>query len=189
MGRKRNNIMLTVFETMPMDYAATRAAVEKRLEEVRQYRQIGYIRREAAVTVSYEPRYHGATHVISKPAEQTAISNVDLEAELARKSELLEKAMNGLTKMQREVIERSYLDDEGEYDFISCGEMGISDRTYRRIKADAIRILAVAMKLEVYEDRYVINRDEPAERESQGEVRNESQDQSQGQRQSMKSIC
>lgn len=151
MGRKRSNIFLTVFETMPIDYAASRAAVEKRLEEVRQYRQVGFIRQEAGMTVNYEPRYHGATNLVSKPAEQTAIRNVDREAELLRKSELLDKAMGGLTKMQREVIERSYLDDEGEYDFISCGEMGISDRTYRRIKADAIRILAVAMKLEVYE--------------------------------------
>ncbi|RCX22586.1 ArpU family phage transcriptional regulator [Fontibacillus phaseoli] len=152
MGRKRSNIFLTVFETMPIDYAATRAAVEKRLEEVRQYRQVGFIRQEAGITVNYEPRYHGTTNAIGKPAEQTAIRNVDREAELIRKSELLDKAMNGLTKTQREVIERSYLDDEGEYDFISCGEMGVSDRTYRRIKADAIRILAVAMMLEVYEE-------------------------------------
>lgn len=153
MGRKRTSLLLTAFETMPIDYPATRAAVEKRLEEVRQYRQFGFIRREAAITVNYEPRYHGATHAVGKPAERTAISNVDREAELVRKSELLDKALAGLTKMQREVIERSYLDPEGEFDFISCGEMGISDRTYRRIKADAIRILALAMNLEVYEEQ------------------------------------
>lgn len=153
MGRRRTNIGLALFETMPVDYVATRVAVEKRLEEVRQYRQVGFIRQEASLTVNYEPRYHGATQVIGKPSEQTAIRNVDREAELRRKSELLDKAMNGLTKTQREIIERSYLDDEGEYDYISCGEMGVSDRTYRRYKADAIRILAVAMKLEVYEEQ------------------------------------
>ncbi len=153
MGRKRTSLLLTAFETMPIDYPATRAVVEKRLEEVRQYRQIGFIRQEAGITMNYEPRYHGSTNTVGKPAERTAISNVDRENELERKSILLDKAMGGLTKMQREVIERSYLDDEGEYDFISCGEMGVSDRTYRRIKADAIRILALAMKLEVYVER------------------------------------
>ncbi|MNP84474.1 hypothetical protein D3C76_1837970 [compost metagenome] len=61
--------------------------------------------------------------------------------------------MKLLTADQREVIERSYLDDEGEYDFISCGEMGISDRTYRRIKASAIINLAIAMRLEIYEEQ------------------------------------
>lgn len=150
MGRRRTHPFITVFDTLSIDYSATRAAVEKRLEEVRQFRQIGFVRQQAGMTVNYEPRFHGATHVISKPAERTAIRNVDREAELIRKSELLDQAMERLTRMQREVIERSYLDDEGEYDFISCGEMGISDRTYRRIKADAIRILALAMKLEVY---------------------------------------
>ncbi|MNO08660.1 hypothetical protein D3C81_2314250 [compost metagenome] len=44
------------------------------------------------------------------------------------------------------------MDQKAEYDFISCGEMGISDRTYRRIKASAIRLLAAAMRLEVYQE-------------------------------------
>lgn len=151
MGRRRIHVYHTLFNSLPVNEAATRAAVEKRLEEVRQYRQIGLIRQEAFITSGYEPRYHGATHVIGKPTERVAIRNADKEAELIRKSELLERAMEGLSADQREVIERSYLNREGEYDFISCGEMGISDRTYRRIKASAIRLLAAAMGLEVYE--------------------------------------
>lgn len=150
MSRKRSYHMTTAFLTLPIDNAATRTAVEERLEEVRQFRQFGLIRREASLTVNYEPRYHGATHLVGRPAEQTAVSNADREMKLRKKSELLDKALESLNKMQREVIERSYLDPEGEYDFISCGEMGISDRTYRRIKAEAIKLLAVAMNLEVY---------------------------------------
>ncbi|WP_260867120.1 hypothetical protein [Paenibacillus sp. Y412MC10] len=56
-------------------------------------------------------------------------------------------AMNQLSSIQKEIIERSYLENEGEFDYISCGEMGLSDRTFRRIKAEAICILAVAMDL------------------------------------------
>ncbi|HEY4390729.1 MAG TPA: ArpU family phage packaging/lysis transcriptional regulator [Paenibacillus sp.] len=152
MARRNTNIYLTVFENLPINQTATRVAVEQRLEEIRHYRKIGFIRREAGITASYEPRYHGNTNLVSKPSEHLAISNVDREAELIRKSELLDKAMCSLSTVQREVIERSYLSREEEYDFISCGEMGISDRTYRRIKASALRILAVAMKLEVFED-------------------------------------
>ncbi|MNI43908.1 hypothetical protein D3C73_982550 [compost metagenome] len=153
MGKRRTNILLKTYNTLPINQSATRAVVEERLEEVRQYRQLGFIRQEARITVNYEPRYHGSTFVINKPSENLAIRNVDKEAELIRKSELLDKAMKLLTADQREVIERSYLDDEGEYDFISCGEMGISDRTYRRIKASAIMNLAIAMRLEVYEEQ------------------------------------
>ncbi|MEK4512273.1 ArpU family phage packaging/lysis transcriptional regulator [Paenibacillus sp. FSL K6-2524] len=149
MMKKRKHPIQIVFNTIPIDQAATRAAVEERLEEVRQYRQIGFIRQEAVITASYEPKFHGPTNAISKPTETIAIRNVDKEAELREKSELLDKAMSKLSSPQREVIERSFLDNEGEYDFISCGEMGISDRTYRRIKASAIQILAAAMRLEV----------------------------------------
>lgn len=150
MSRKRSYHMTMVFHGLPIDIPATRAAVEERLEEIRQFRQFGLIRREAALTFSYEPRFHGATHAVGRPAEQAAVGNADREMELRKKSELLDKALESLNKMQREVIERSYFDPEGEYDFISCGEMGISDRTYRRIKAEAIKLLAVAMNLEVY---------------------------------------
>ncbi|WP_059051975.1 ArpU family phage packaging/lysis transcriptional regulator [Paenibacillus senegalimassiliensis] len=150
MGRRRIHVYHALFSPLPVDETATRAAVERRLEEVRQYRQIGLIRQEAFVTAKYEPRYQGGGGV-SNPTERLAIMNADKEAELIRKSELLELAMERLSEDQQEVIGRSYLSREGEYDFISCGEMGISDRTYRRIKASAIRLLAAAMGLEVYE--------------------------------------
>lgn len=153
MGRRRIHVYTTFFSALPVNEPATRLAVEKRLEEVRQFRQIGMIRQEAIITPGYEPRYHGVTNQVSKPTEHLAIRNADKEAELIRKSELLDMAMEKLSADQREVIERSYLSPEGEYDFISCGEMGISDRTYRRIKASAIRILAAAMRLEVYEEQ------------------------------------
>lgn len=152
MGRRRIHVYHALFDSLPVDEAATRAAVEKRLEEVRRYRQVGWIRKEAFITAGYEPRFHGATHVVSQPTERLAIGNVDKEAELIRKSELLDLAMERLSEEQREVIRRSYLDQKAEYDFISCGEMGISDRTYRRIKASAIRLLAAAMRLEVYQE-------------------------------------
>ncbi|MMZ66404.1 hypothetical protein D1872_289000 [compost metagenome] len=66
---------------------------------------------------------------------------MDKETELQAKDRLLEMAMSRLSSMQREVIQRSYLDNEGEFDYISCGEMGISESSYRRIKSDAIGIL------------------------------------------------
>ena len=152
MGKRRKNPLQLAFNIMPIDEKATRQAVEEFLEEVRQYRQIGFVRRQAATITSYEPKYHGSTNVISKPTENIAVWNVDKETKLKRKSELLELAMSRLTSVQREVIERSYLDDAGEFDYISCGEMGISDSTFRREKIGGLSILAAALQLEVYLD-------------------------------------
>lgn len=152
MGKRRKNSAQLTFNILPIDVKATRLAVEDYLEEVRVYRQIGFVRREAAMTPSYEPRLHGNTNAISKPAEDAAVWNVSKEQELKRKSELLSMAMDRLKRAQREIIQRSYLDAEGAFDYISCGEMGMSDSTYRREKNEAISWLAAALRLQKYED-------------------------------------
>lgn len=149
MGKRRKNPLQLAFNILPIDEKATRRAVEDYLEEVRIYRQIGFVRRQAAMTPSYEPRYHGPTNETSKPTEKVAIWNVDRESELLRMSVLLDVALSRLPSVQREVIQRSYLDDEGRFDAIICNEMNppVSDRTFRRIKSDAIGALAAFLNL------------------------------------------
>ncbi|KOS00729.1 ArpU family phage packaging/lysis transcriptional regulator [Paenibacillus polymyxa] len=149
--RRKNNLQLTV-NILPVDEKATRLAVEEYLETVRQYRQIGFVRREAATTQAYSYREHQSNNAISKQTEEIATYNVDKEAELEAKDKLLELAMDKLSSIRREVIQRSYLDDEGEFDYISCGGMRISESSSRRIKAEAIGILAAALKLKVFQE-------------------------------------
>ncbi|MFW9331789.1 ArpU family phage packaging/lysis transcriptional regulator [Paenibacillus polymyxa] len=152
MGKRRKNNLQLTFNNLPIDEKATRLAVEGYLETVRQYRQIGFVRREAAITQSYTYREHQSTNAISKQTENIAVYNVDKEAELQAKDKLLELVMSKLSSMQQEVIQRSYLDNEGEFDYISCGEMGISESSFRRIKTDAISILAAALRLAVIKE-------------------------------------
>lgn len=158
MGKRRKNNLQLTFNILPVDEKATRLAVEEYLETVQQYRQIGFVRREAAITQAYTYREHQSTNAISKQTEDIAVYNVDKEAELQAKDRLLNMAMSKLSSMQREVIQRSYLDDEGEFDFIACGELGLSDRTFRRIKSEALNILAAALRVEVYEEGSVKGR-------------------------------
>ncbi|MDN8592047.1 ArpU family phage packaging/lysis transcriptional regulator [Paenibacillus sp. 11B] len=149
MGKRRKNNLQLTFNILPIDEKATRRAVEEFIETVRQYRQIGFTRREAAITQAYVYREHQSTNAISKQTERIAIYNVDKEAELKEKDRLLNLAMEKLSSVQREVIQRSYLDNEGEFDYISCGEMGLSDSTFRRIKVEGLNILANSLRLEI----------------------------------------
>ncbi|EHS58029.1 phage transcriptional regulator [Paenibacillus sp. Aloe-11] len=158
MGKRRKNNLQLTFNILPIDEKATRLAVEEYLETVRQYRQIGFVRREAAITQAYSYREHQSTNAISKQTKDIATYNVDKEAELQAKDRLLELALNKLSSIQREVIQCSYLDDEGEFDFIACGELGLSYRTFRRIKSEALNILAAALRVEVYEEGSVKGR-------------------------------
>ncbi|WP_339309747.1 ArpU family phage packaging/lysis transcriptional regulator [Paenibacillus sp. FSL k6-2145] len=149
MGKRRKNNLQLTFNILPIDEKATRRAVEEYIEIVRQYRQIGFVRREAAIIQAYVYREHQSTNVISKQTETIAIYNVDKETELKEMDRLLSLAMEKLSSVQREVIQRSYLDVEGEFDYINCGEIGVSDRTYRRIKNEAINMLALILNLNV----------------------------------------
>ncbi|NJJ37847.1 ArpU family phage packaging/lysis transcriptional regulator [Paenibacillus apii] len=149
MGKSDKTAIQLAFDILPIDEKETRRRVEEYLETVRVYRQIGFVRRQATMTASPEPRYHGATNSISRQTENIAILNTDREAELEQKSKLLDLAMSRLKKAEREIIQRRYLDYEDEYDSILCGELGMSERKYRRVKSRAIYVLAYSLGLEV----------------------------------------
>lgn len=63
-------------------------------------------------------------------------------------TEHVERAVNRLGKKEREIIQLRYLEDEN-FDYIVAGEVGLSERTYTRMKARAFYKLAFMLKLEV----------------------------------------
>ncbi|WP_028559039.1 ArpU family phage packaging/lysis transcriptional regulator [Paenibacillus pinihumi] len=134
-----------------IDRDATRAAVEERLESARIYKQVGFIRREMKLTSSPEPRYHGSTNVVGKPAEDIAIHNVDSENLMLQQYEQIERVVSRLGRLEREIIERRYLDDE-VFDYQVMMDMDIREGKYYRLKSNAIYKLAFALQLEVYSE-------------------------------------
>ncbi|MED1412168.1 MULTISPECIES: ArpU family phage packaging/lysis transcriptional regulator [Bacillus] len=142
-----------------IDRAATQEKLEGVLESVRIYRQFGMIRKEMKVTPSYEMREHGPTHAVGKPLEDVAIANLQqierekwLETMSFRVNQALSRFGNSQTgKNQREIIVKRYLEDEDVCDYMIYNEIGMSERTYRRVKSRAFYKLAFALRLEVYE--------------------------------------
>ncbi|MHB0934301.1 ArpU family phage packaging/lysis transcriptional regulator [Paenibacillus sp. SEL1] len=102
-----------------------------------------------AVAQEYSYREHQSTNTISKQTEEITIFNEDKEAKFQAKDELLELVMSKLSSIQREVIQRSYLDNEGEFDYIIAGELHMSDRRLREIKQAALDTLAGMLRLTV----------------------------------------
>lgn len=152
MGKSERLAIQLAFDILPIDEIETRHQVEVFLETIRVYRQIGFVRRQATLTASSDPRYHGSTNIIIRQTENIAIWNTDRAEELERKSKLLEVALERLKRVEREIIERRYMTNEDEYDSILCGELGMSERKYRRVKSRAIYILACSLGLEIYKE-------------------------------------
>lgn len=135
-----------------IDRDATRAAVEERLESARIYKQIGFVRRGMKNTASWEPREHGATNAISKPAEDVATWNVDKEEELQERYEQVTRAVDRLNRTEKQIIEKRYLSEEDAFDYNVYSDMNLSERNYYRIKSGAIYKIAFALRLERYLD-------------------------------------
>jgi ArpU family phage transcriptional regulator len=131
-----------------IDRKAMQKRVEEALKTARIYKQIGFVRREIQTTPNYEPRYHGQTNKIGKPVEECAVWNVEREREIRELTERVEKAVSRLSKKEEEIIRKRYLENES-FDYIVAGEVGLSERTYTRIKARAFYKLAFMLKLEV----------------------------------------
>jgi ArpU family phage transcriptional regulator len=144
--------MSTQLSFLPkIDRKATQKRVEGALETARIYKQIGFERREISNTPSYEPRFHGPTNKTSDPAAECAVWNVNEEERIRMLTERVERALNRLSPTQREIIRRRYLEHEDALDYIICGELGLSKRTYEREKARAFYLLALMLRLEVVE--------------------------------------
>lgn len=138
-----------LLEDTAIDREATRKRVEDVLESARIYNQIGFVRKESRVTSGYAPRYHGLTNRVGKVTEQIAVYNVDTEDRLKQLSEQVEQAVQCLESKEQDIIRGRYLQRDSEFDFLLCHELGMSERTYRRIKAKAFSKLAFMLRLEV----------------------------------------
>ncbi|RVU62446.1 ArpU family transcriptional regulator [Bacillus thuringiensis] len=142
-----------------IDRAATQKKLEGVLENVRLYRQFGMMREEMKVTPSYEIRYHGPTNDVGKPLEDVAMANIQqsereewIKKTSFRIDQFLSRLGNGRAgKDQRNIIIKRYLEDEDVCDYMVYNELGMSERTYRRVKARVFYKLAFALRLEVYE--------------------------------------
>lgn len=146
-----SGVQQLTFKLPKIDREATRKRVEEALETARVYKQIGSVRRESTLTMSYEPRYHGDTKAVGKPTEEVAVWNVDMEKRIQEITERVEKAVSRLGYREREIIQKRYLEDEDAADYLVYTELGMSERQYYRIKARAFYKLAFMLRLEVYE--------------------------------------
>ncbi|MGG3519534.1 ArpU family phage packaging/lysis transcriptional regulator [Bacillus pseudomycoides] len=142
-----------------IDRTATQEKLESLLEEVRIYRQFGMVREEMKVTPSYEVRYHGLTNVVGNPLEDVALENIKrsereqyLKNMSFRIDQFLSRLGNGRAgRIQRDIINKRYLEEEDVCDYMIYNEIGMAERTYRRWKSRAFYNLAFALRLEVYE--------------------------------------
>jgi ArpU family phage transcriptional regulator len=142
------------FELPELDRKATQAKVEDNLANYRLFKYLEFEEREASITSSSTPRYHGATNVTSDQTGSIAIHNVDELQKRKQFCERLEWAVKKLPKMERFLIEERYMSQDSEYltDFnVYCHKFQppISHMTYGKIRWKAFYRLALNLNIAV----------------------------------------
>ncbi|SMQ75924.1 phage transcriptional regulator, ArpU family [Bacillus sp. OV166] len=142
------------FELPELDRKATKRKVEEHLLKYRLFKYLTFEEREASVTASSTPRYHGPTNQTSDQTGEIAIYNVDEQEKRKHFCFRTERAVKHLPPMERFLIEARYMTDVSEYltDYsVYCHKFQppISAMTYDKIRWKAFYRLALNLNIAV----------------------------------------
>lgn len=90
------------------------------------------------------------TNAFHSSTEDTAIKRIEMEQERHAFLLKIQKAVNRLPANERQIIIMRYMSQDHRFDYEVYNEIGLSPRTYFRIKSRAFYNLAFALKEEVY---------------------------------------
>jgi ArpU family phage transcriptional regulator len=142
------------FELPELDRKATKAKVEEHLDKYRLYKYLTFEEREASITASPEPRYHGPTNVTSDQTGSIAIHNVDEQEYRKRFCFEVEKAVHRLPIKERFLIEERYMSKDSDYItdyhvYFQKFQPPISPMTYDKYRWQAFYKLALNLRIAV----------------------------------------
>lgn len=135
-----------------IDEVATREAVEKALAEVLLYRDFDFERKEVKMISAYGDAVSESqrSNVTSDSTANVALANVSEEERRKKHIFSVERALHKLSPRQRTLITERYLTTFDIYDKdVYYGIMGISSKTYEKIRAEAFYLLAFHLRIYV----------------------------------------
>jgi ArpU family phage transcriptional regulator len=133
-----------------IDREKTKAAVESSLEKYRFYLLMIPEDKLPKVTATYSLVPPSFSNEFHSSTEQAVMDRIELDLARTKHIEWVLRGVNRLSKMEREIIYKRYLEDEEIFDYEIYNEIGMSERRYYRLKARIFYKLAFILKIEVY---------------------------------------
>lgn len=93
-----------------------------------------------------------ATNAFHSSIESTAIKRIEWEQKRNAYLERVQKAVNRLPYNERQIIIKRYMQQEPVFDYQVYNEIGMSERSYTRLKAKTFLDLAYALNEVVFKD-------------------------------------
>ncbi|OAB31770.1 hypothetical protein PMSD_18470 [Paenibacillus macquariensis subsp. defensor] len=146
-----NEVFQIAFPGMTIDEDATFTKLEKELKTAFLYKRLGFIRREAVTTPSYEVNESGTNSVraVSNQTQSIAIHNIDGEERSRRTYDRVTLAISRLNPLKQRIIIAKFMTDPKPQDVTIWMDTILSEREYYRVLKEAKSDLAYALRLEV----------------------------------------
>lgn len=139
------------FNLPEIDRDKTKLAVEQALETYRLHSLQVNLDKLPSITASYSLA-PASSNLPSSSTEQAAIANVDYEEQRIKYLNWIARAVDRMTKLEREIIYKRYVNDDEMFDYQVYNELNMSERNYYRVKSRVFYKLAFVLKIEVYKE-------------------------------------
>lgn len=139
-----------MFKLPEINTEKTKLIVESNLEEYRLAMLMEPIENHPKVTQTFSVLPPSTNKEFVSSTEQMAITKVDKEAARRKLINEMQRAVNRLPFRERALIVLRYMQQEEKYDYEVYNEIGLSERSYYRVKARAFYNLAFILRIEVY---------------------------------------
>ncbi|MGQ5113169.1 ArpU family phage packaging/lysis transcriptional regulator [Bacillus halotolerans] len=133
-----------------IDEEATKSKAEKLLDQYRLYLLQVPDDFLPKVTPTYSIVPPSITNEFHSSTEEAALKRLEWEIQRDKFLKSIQRAVNRLSQRERQIIVMLYMKLEEMYDYEVYAEMGLSQRSYYRVKAKALYRLAFALREEVY---------------------------------------
>lgn len=137
---------------MNIDGKATQEAVEKQLRQFRTYKLTTPEDLLPTITPKYTIEMPAFTGAVNSKTENAAIKAVDQYREAEKFFAKFHFAFRKLSRKEREIIVKSYLEEYPNYNYAIARELHVAERTFYRMKSKALYTLAIALGVAVFEE-------------------------------------
>lgn len=133
-----------------IDEEATKLKAEKLLDQYRLYLLQVPDDFLPKVTPTYSIVPPSITNEFHSSTEEAALKRLDWEIQRDKFLKRIQRAVNRPSQRERQAIVMLYMKQEEMYNYEVYAEMGLSQRSYYRVKVKALYRLAFALREEVY---------------------------------------
>ena len=140
-----------------IDGKATQQAIEKVLRQYRTYQLTTPEDLLPTITPKYTLEMPSFGETVNSKVENAAIKNVEHYKQAEKFFESFNRGLYKLTRKERQIIIKAFLEEVPIFNYQIASELNVSERTFYRMKAQALYKLALAIRVEVYQEEEVMS--------------------------------